>query len=114
MHCTHGRLPELLALITRNVVPWRDSQITVGIVRNARSQQQRRTTHVTCVDLQRHVRTVTDFTCYGNATDIGTEADAVETDIFRMLKEVTSRPKTAIVTWSQRTTDSAKPCLAGI
>src|SRR5690554_2917080 len=91
VHGTDRALPELLALVTLDVVTGRNltGPKTVGVVRLSRRQQQRGTAHVAGVDLQRHVRTVAQLTGNRGTTDVGTEADTVQTDVFRMFEEVT-------------------------
>src|SRR5690606_35489207 len=55
------------------------------------------TTHVTGIDLQRHVRTVAELTSNRHATDVGAEADAIQADVFRMLEEITGTPQITLV-----------------
>src|SRR5690606_5557587 len=89
VHCTHGRLPELLALIALQVRTRCCSLVTTP-ARIARSSKlsDGSTTQVTGIDLDRHVRTVAEFTGDGHASDVGTKTDAVQTNILRMFKEV--------------------------
>src|SRR5690554_2768069 len=117
VHGTDRALPELLALVTRDVVTGRHltGPKTVGVVRLSRRQQQRRTTHVAGVDLQRHVRTVAQLARHRGTPDVGTEADAVQTDVLRMLEEVTGTTSSnAIVAGGQRTAHSTQACLVRI
>src|SRR5690554_2953277 len=91
VHGTDRALPELLALVTLDVVTSLDlaRPIAMGVIRKTGSQQQCRTAHVAGVDLQRHVRTVAQLTGNRGTTDVGTEADTVQTDVLRMLEKVT-------------------------
>src|SRR5690606_29615660 len=117
MHGAHRGLPELLAFVTCNVITRSHctGQVTVGVIRYARSQQQRCTAHVPGVDLQRHVLAVADFTGYGGAADVGTEADAVQTDVFRMLEEVTSATEgLAVIAGRERSAEGTGACLVGV
>src|SRR5690554_1746176 len=117
VHGTDRALPELLALVTLDVVTGRNltGPKTVGVVRLSRRQQQRGTAHVAGVDLQRHVRTVAQLTGNRGTTDVGTEADTVQTDVFRMFEEVTGTTEGhAIVAGSQRTAHSTQTCFVGI
>src|SRR5690606_41332892 len=88
-HSAHARLPELLALVARQARTRCCSLVTTP-ARIARSSHlsDGSTTQVTGIDLDRHVRTVAEFTGDGHASDVGTKADAVQTNILRMLKEV--------------------------
>src|SRR5690554_3958169 len=114
VHSTHGRLPELFTLIATDVIARVEiGQTTVGVILTGSGYghlttaetrvsntgtHQRRTTHVTGSDLDRHVRTIADFTRYRSTTDIGTEADTVQADIFRVLEEVARATKATIIT----------------
>src|SRR5690554_7539135 len=117
VHGTDRALPELLALVTRDVFTGRNltGPKTVGVVRLSRRQQQRGTAHVAGVDLQRHVRTVAQLARHRGTPDVGTEADAVQTDVLRMLEEVTGTTSSnAIVAGGQRTAHSTQTCFVGI
>src|SRR5690554_3875960 len=117
VHGAYRALPELLALVTLDVVTSLDlaRPIAVSVIRNAGSHQQRRTTHVAGVDLQRHVRTVAQLTGNRGTTDVGTEADAIQTDVLRMLEEVASTTEShAIVARGQRTAHSTQTRLVGV
>src|SRR5690606_13015044 len=117
VHGADRALPELLALVTLDVVTSLDlaRPIAVSVIRNAGSHQQRRTTHVAGVDLQRHVRTVAQLARHRGTTDVGTEADAVQTDVLRMLEEVAGTTEShAIVARGQRTAQSTQTRLVGV
>src|SRR5690606_17829793 len=117
VHGADRALPELLALVTLDVVTSLDlaRPIAVSVIRNAGSHQQRRTTHVAGVDLQRHVRTVAQLARHRGTTDVGTEADAVQTDVPRMLEEVAGTTEShTIVARGQRTAHSTQTRLVGI
>src|SRR5690554_6772709 len=64
VHGTDRALPELLALVTLDVVTSLDlaRPIAMGVIRKTGSQQQCCTAHVTAIDLQRHVRPIADLT----------------------------------------------------
>src|SRR5690606_26865643 len=89
MHSAHGSLPELLALVALQVSA-RCCRLVTAPARIARSSHlsDGSTTQVTGIDLDRHVRTVAELTGDGHAADVGTKADAVQTNILGMLKEV--------------------------
>src|SRR5690554_2531613 len=89
MHSSHGSLPGLPALVALQVRTRCCSLVTTP-ARIARSSHlsDGSTTQVTGIDLDRHVRTVAEFTGDGHASDVGTKADAVQTNILRMFKEV--------------------------
>src|SRR5690554_3139953 len=117
VHGAYRALPELLALVTLNVVASLDltRPIAVSVIRNAGSHQQRRTTHVAGVDLQRHVRTVAQLARHRGTPDVGTEADAVQTDVLRMLEEVAGTTEGhAIVARGQGTAHSTQTRLVGV
>src|SRR5690554_2994180 len=117
VHGTDRALPELLALVTLDVVTSLNlsGPVAVGVIRKTGSQQQRRAAHVAGVDLQRHVRTVAQLTGNRGTTDVGTEADTVQTDVLRMLEEVAGTTEGhAIVARGQGTAHSTQTRLVGI
>src|SRR5690554_1741805 len=117
VHGTDRALPELLALVTRDVVTGRNltGPKTVGVVRLSRRQQQRGTAHVAGVDLQRHVRTVAQLARHRGTPDVGTEADSVQTDVLWMLEEVAGTTEGhAIVARGQGTAHSTQTRLVGV
>src|SRR5690554_3254352 len=91
VHCTHGRLPELLALIALQVSTGGSSLITAP-ARIPRSCQlgNSRTAQVTSVDLDGHIRTITELTRHGHTANVSTKADTIQTDIFGILEEIAS------------------------
>src|SRR5690606_3013 len=80
-----------------------------GIVTRRHEVRKGRTAHIAGVDLDRHIRTVAQLTGNRGTTDISTEADAIQADIFRVLEEVTSETQGSIdtfyCTWSRATLD---------
>src|SRR5690554_5868488 len=103
MDGTQRRLPEFLALIALDIVTRVEvGQTAVSVVLPGTGEadtgtHQSGTTHVTGIDLQRHVRTVAELTSNRHATDVGAEADAIQADVFRMLEEITGTPQITLV-----------------
>src|SRR5690554_560777 len=109
VHRTHGGLPELLALITLDIIAWSPRIALVSRVTQSQSTRERRATQVTGIDLDWHIWTVTELAGHGHAADIGTEADAVKTNIFRMLKEVATQTFSAINPYRDRLLQHTNP-----
>src|SRR5690554_6382561 len=114
MNGTHRRLPEFLALIALDIVTRVEvGQTAVSVVLPGTGEadtgtHQSGTTHVTGIDLQRHVRTVAELTSNRHTTDVGTEADAIQADVFRMLEEITGTPQITLVAFNRH--DQTRLC----
>src|SRR5690554_5583298 len=117
MHGTHGGLPELLALVTTQVVadPNLTRCVAMGVIGRTSTQVQGCTAHIAGIDLQRHVRAVADFTGHRHPGNISAEADTVQTDIFRIFEEVArAAGGLAVVTRSWSLTRQQPPHLVRI
>src|SRR5690554_323478 len=107
MDGTQRRLPEFLALIALDIVTRVEvGQTAVSVVLPGTGEadtgtHQSGTTHVTGIDLQRHVRTVAELTSNRHTTDVGAEADAIQADVFRMLEEITGTPQITLVAFNR-------------
>src|SRR5690554_4603227 len=103
MDGTQRRLPEFLALITLDIVTRVEvgqtavSVVLPGTEKANTGSHQSGTTHVTGIDLQRHVRTVAELTSNRHATDVGAEADAIQTNILRVLEEVARTSPASVI-----------------
>src|SRR5690606_18008621 len=111
VNSTHCGLPELLALITGDIIAFGPGSTSMGVVTSGNRLGERSPTHVTAIDLQRHVGSIAEFTGNGGATDVSTEADPVQTNIFRVLEEVARRTNSAINTNDRGTAQGSKPTL---
>src|SRR5690554_1942096 len=104
VHRTHGRLPELFALVTGNVVTYCyiASEPPMGVVmgnawNSSTGGQQCCPAGITGVDLHRHIRAIAQLTGDRYTTDVGTEADTVQANILGMLEEVTGCTHTTVI-----------------
>src|SRR5690606_30918408 len=117
MDSTHGGLPELLALVPAQVVAGRKLTrgVAMGVVSRTRTQEQCSEAHVAGIDLHGHVGAVADLPRHGHTGDIGTEADAIQADIFRMLEEVTgAAERPAIISGRQVSGDKQRTHFVGV